>query len=162
MQADPSLVRDGNTVIAGSPTGAAPFTPNPPGGPAGFTTLITSLLNNAFGADVQNGVPQPASNTTGLGTDGTLSLPFAPPATLSAFATALTSEEAADSANTTSQLTTEQAVQSTLSGQLTSQSGVNLDQQMSLMIQLQNAYGANAKVMDVVQNMFTQLLGMVQ
>ena len=53
-------------------------------------------------------------------------------------------------------------MQSTLSGQLTSQTGVNLDQQMSLMIQLQNAYGANAKVMDAVQNMFTELLGMVQ
>jgi flagellar hook-associated protein 1 FlgK len=162
VQTDPSLVVDGNTTVAGSPTGAAAFTPNPPGGPAGFSTLITNVLDYALGADAQPGVPQPPANTAGLGADGTLTLPFAPPSTLSAFATALTSEEAADSASTSSQLGTEQAVQSTLAGQLTSQSGVNLDQQMSLMIQLQNAYGANAKVMDVVQNMFTQLLGMVQ
>jgi flagellar hook-associated protein 1 FlgK len=38
---------------------------------------------------------------------------------------------------------------------------VNIDQQMSLMIQLQNAYGANAKVMSAVQNMFGELLNAV-
>ena len=87
-----------------------------------------------------------------------LSAPFAAPATLGDFAAALTGAQAADSANVTSQLGTEQAVQTTLSGQLSSQSGVNIDQQMSLMIQLQNAYGANAKVMSAVQNMFATLL----
>jgi flagellar hook-associated protein 1 FlgK len=162
VQNNPSLVRDGTTSIGDSPTGPSPFTPNPPGGPAGFTTLITRVLNYALGADVQSGVPQPASNTTGLGPDGALTAPFAVPATLGDFATALTGAEAADSANTTSQLGTEQAVQTTLANQLSSQSGVNIDQQMSLMIQLQNAYGANAKVMSAVQNMFTQLLAAVQ
>jgi len=161
VQADPSLVRDGTTAIAGSPTGASPFTPNPPGGPAGFAALITRVLTYALGADAQNGVPQPAANTTGLGADGTLSAPFAAPATLSAFAAALTGAAAADSANVTSQLGTEQAVQTSLAAQLSSQSGVNLDQQMSLMIQLQNAYGANAKVISAVQSMFADLLAEV-
>ncbi len=161
VQADPSLVRDGTAAIAGSPTGASAFTPNPPGGPAGFSTLITRVLTYALGADAQSGVPQPAANTTGLGADGSLSAPFAAPATLGDFAAALTGAQAADSASVTSQLGTEQAVQTTLANQLTSQSGVNLDQQMSLMIQLQNAYGANAKVMDVVQNMYAQLLAAV-
>jgi flagellar hook-associated protein 1 FlgK len=36
----PSLVRDRTNTIAGSPTGASAFTPNPPGGPLGFNTLI--------------------------------------------------------------------------------------------------------------------------
>jgi flagellar hook-associated protein 1 FlgK len=162
VQTDPSLVVNGNVSVAGSPTGAAAFTPNPSTGPAGFTTLITNVLNYTFGADAQSGVPQPTVNTTGLGATGTLTEPYAAPDTLAGFATALTGAEANDSATTTGQLSTEQAVQTTLTNQLTSQSGVNLDQQMSLMIQLQNAYGANAKVMDVVQNMFTQLLGMVQ
>ncbi len=158
VQADPSLVRDGNVSVAGSPTGAGPFTPNPSGGPAGFATLISDVLNYTFGADAQAGVPQPAPNTAGLGAAGTLSAPFAAPQTLSSFAAALIGAEASDSANTTSQLGTEQAVQTTLANQLTSQSGVNLDQQMSLMIQLQNAYGANAKVISAVQTMFTELL----
>ena len=114
VQADPSLVRDGTDTIAGSATGAAAFTPNPPGGPAGFSTLINNVLTYTFGADVQDGVTQPASNTTGLGASGTLDAPYAPPATLGGIASALVASEAQDSANTTSQLTTEQAVQTTL------------------------------------------------
>jgi flagellar hook-associated protein 1 FlgK len=161
VQADPSLVVDGNTTVAGSPTGAGPFTPNPANGPAGFTTLITDVLNYTFGADAQPGVAQPPANTTGLGASGTLSAPFGVPQTLGDFAEAITGAEANDSANATSQLGTEQAMQTTLTNQLSSQSGVNLDQQMSLMIQLQNAYGANAKVMSAVQDMFTQLLNAV-
>jgi len=158
VQADPSLVTDGNVAVAGSPTGAGPFTPNPANGPSGFITLITNVLNYTFGSEAQPGVPQPPSNTTGLGASGTLNAPFAAPQTLGVFAAAITGAEANDSANATSQLGTEQAVQTSLTSQLSSQSGVNLDQQMSLMIQLQNAYGANAKVLSAVQNMFNELL----
>jgi flagellar hook-associated protein 1 len=158
---NPALVVDGNTPVAGSPTGSAAFTPNPANGPAGFTTLITNVLNYTFGADAQPGVPQPAANVAGLGATGTLTAPFAAPQTLAAFAEAITGAEANDSASTTAQLGTEQAVQTTLTNQLSSQSGVNIDQQMSLMIQLQNAYGANAKVMSAVQSMFNDLLNAV-
>jgi flagellar hook-associated protein 1 FlgK len=35
---------------------------------------------------------------------------------------------------------------------------VNMDTEMSLMITLQNAYGANAKIITAAQAMFTQLL----
>ena len=49
-------------------------------------------------------------------------------------------------------------MQTTLDGKLTAQSGVNMDTEMSNMIQLQNAYGANAKVIAAVQSMWTQLL----
>src|SRR6185312_12391731 len=38
VQANPALVRDGTTTIVGNPLGASAFTPNPPGGPAGFNT----------------------------------------------------------------------------------------------------------------------------
>ena len=160
--ADPSLVRDGTNTIAGSPTGAAAFTPNPPGGPAGFNTLINNILTYTFGADVQADVPQPASNTTGLGASGTLNAPYTAPATLGGIASALVASQAQDSANTTSQLDTEQAVQTTLSNSLSTGSGVNMDTEMSLMIQLQNTYGVNAKIIGAVQSMLTQLIGAVQ
>ena len=42
--------------------------------------------------------------------------------------------QAQDSASTTNQLSTEQAVQTTLSGNLSSQSGVDMDTEMSNMI----------------------------
>ncbi|HUB15985.1 MAG TPA: flagellar hook-associated protein FlgK [Acetobacteraceae bacterium] len=162
VQADPSLVRDGTDPIIGSPTGAASFTPNPPGGPAGFSTLIDNILTYTFGADVQAGVPQPASNTTGLGASGTLNASYSAPATLGGIASAMVAAQAQESANTTTQLTTEQAVQTTLNNTLSSGSGVNMDNEMSLMIQLQNAYGVNAKIIGAVQSMWTQLIGSVQ
>jgi flagellar hook-associated protein 1 FlgK len=162
VQADPSLVRDGTTAIAGSPTGASAFTPNPPGGPAGFTALINRILTYALGADAQADVPQPASNTAGLGPNGNLNAPYAAPPTLGALAATLVASQAQDSANVSSQLSTEQAVQTTLTNSLASGSGVNMDTEMSTMIQLQNAYGANAKVLTAVQSMWTQLLGSVQ
>ena len=160
--ASPALVRDGTGAIAGSATGASAFTPNPPGGPAGFATLITRVLDYALGSEAQAGVAQPASHTAGLGATGTLSLPYAAPAALGDIAGALVGAQAADSAATTSQLTTGQAVQTLLQGKLNTRSGVNMDTEMSQMIALQNAYGANAKVMAAVQAMFTQLLGAIQ
>lgn len=160
--ASPSLVRDGTQDVAGSPTGASAFTTNPAGGPAGFTALINRVLNYALGADAQSGVPQPASNTAGLGPDGTLSAPYAPPPTLADNATALVSAQAAVSAAATSQLSTEQAVQTTLNNNVTAVSGVNMDTEMSYMIALENAYGANARVIATVQALFTQLQQVVQ
>jgi flagellar hook-associated protein 1 FlgK len=159
VQADPSLVRDGTNA---STPPAASFTPNPVGGPAGFSTLIDNVLTYTLGADAQDGVPQPASNTTGLGATGTLNAPYAAPATLGDEATDLVASQAQDSANTTNQLTTEQAVQTTLNNTLSSSTGVDMDTEMSLMIQLQNDYGVNAKVIAAVQSMWTQLIGAVQ
>ena len=143
--ATPSLVRDGSHVVTGSPTGPSSFVPNPPGGPAGFDTMIKRVLNYALGAEVQNGVPQPPPN-----------------ATLIQVASSMLASQAQDSASTTSQLGIEQVVQATLTTKLSAQSGVNMDTEMSTMIQLQNAYGANAKVIAAVQAMWTQLLSTVQ
>jgi len=161
VQSDPSLVTDGTNAIAGSSTGASAFTPNPANGPAGFTTLITRVLDYTFGADVQSGVAQPASNTTGLGPAGNLNAPYQPQATLADTASALVGAESSDSNTATSQLDTAQTLQSTLQSTLTSDTGVNMDTEMSDMIALQNAYDANARVMSTVQAMFDQLLNSV-
>jgi flagellar hook-associated protein 1 len=156
VSADPSLVRDGTNAVAG-------FTPNPADGPAGFTGLITNVVNFTFGSQVQNGVAQPAMNTGGLGASGTLNAPFgATGDALSDFATSLVSSQSQQSARTTSSLTTEQALQTSLSAKVSAVSGVNMDTEVSQMLSLQNAYGANARVIAGVQAMFTQLLQAVQ
>jgi flagellar hook-associated protein 1 FlgK len=49
-------------------------------------------------------------------------------------------------------------VVSTLQAKFNSTSSVNLDSEMSNLIQLQNAYAANAHVMSVVQSMMNTLL----
>jgi flagellar hook-associated protein 1 len=161
VAADPSLVQDGTNAIAGSANGASAFTPNPSSGPAGFTTLITRILDYTFGADVQEGVAQPAVNTTGLGPLGNLSLPFAAPDTPTGFAAALVGQEAEDSSNASTALSTTQATQSALADQLSATSGVSIDQQMSQMVALQNSYGANARIIAAVQAMWADLLAAV-
>ena len=156
--ADPSLVRDGTSAIAG--TG---FTPNPSGGPAGFTTLIANVITYTFGARVQGGAAQPALNTNGLGASGNLAATFnAGGDALADFATSLVSSRAQKSASVANTLTTEQALQSSLNTRFTAVSGVNMDTEISHMLTLQNAYGANARIIAAVQSMFTQLLQAVQ
>jgi flagellar hook-associated protein 1 FlgK len=162
VTADPTLVRDGTTAIVGSATGASSFTPNPAGGPAGFTHLISRVLSYTFGSDVQSGVTQSALATTGLGATGTLAAPFAAPSTLSAYANDLVSSQSQASAATTADLTSEQALQTSLNAKISSISGVNMDSEMSQMIALQTAYGANARIIAAVQSMFNQLLQAVQ
>ncbi len=80
----PALLRDGTHAVAGDPAGPSAFTPNPPGGPAGFVTLIDRVLDFAFGAQAQAGVAWAPIATGGLGPDGTLSSPFGAPPTLAA------------------------------------------------------------------------------
>jgi flagellar hook-associated protein 1 FlgK len=153
-----ALVRDGTQAIAGSATGASAFTPNPVGGPAGFATLIGRVLDFTFGAQAQAGVTQPASATTGLGPAGNLAAPYSPPSSLAQIAVALTASQAQDSGAATARLDTEQAVQSSLATKLSAETSVNIDTEMSNMIQLQNAYGANAKMITAAQSMWSQLL----
>ena len=148
VQADPSLVRDGTAA--------------PPTGLAGYPGLIQNVLDFTFGDQQSPGVPQPPSHTTNLGASGTLNAPYTAPATLGGIATTIVSSQAQDSATTTTQLTAEQAVQTTLSSKLAAGSGVSMDAEMSHMIALQNAYGANARVIAAVQAMWGQLLNAVQ
>jgi flagellar hook-associated protein 1 len=49
-------------------------------------------------------------------------------------------------------------VLSTLQQKFNSQSGVNIDEEMAHLLSLQNAYGANARVMSTVKQMFDMLL----
>ena len=156
--ANPALVRDGTNAVAGSGTGASAFTPNPAGGPAGFTALISRVLDYAMGTEVQAGVPQPAAAQTGLGPSGALSSPYSGDASLGGLASAFAGAQAQDSAAVTGALTTAQGVQTSLQAKLSAGSGVSIDAEMSTMVTLQNAYGANAKIITAAQAMWADLL----
>jgi flagellar hook-associated protein 1 len=156
IAADPSLVRDGTSA-------AGAFTLNPPGGPAGFTQLIASVVNYTFGASIQGGAIQTPFNTSGLGASGNLAAPFSGAGiALSDFATRLVASQAQQSAATTSNLTTGQALQSSLNAKMSAVSSVNMDVEMSQMLSPQSAYSANARVIAAARSMFTQLLQAVQ
>ncbi|PPQ26204.1 flagellar hook-associated protein FlgK [Rhodopila globiformis] len=156
-----SLVRDGTSVDS---TGASTLNPNDL---AGFTGVISNVLDYTFGSDEASGATwsslnQYKFNTSGLGPGGTLSAPFSAPATLADYATDLVASQSQASATTTSDLTTQQALQTSLNTKISSVSGVNMDTEMSQMIALQNAYGVNARIIAAVQSMFNQLLQAVQ
>jgi flagellar hook-associated protein 1 FlgK len=162
VAASPSLVRDGTQAVAASPTGAAAFTPNPAGGPAGFDTLLNRILTYGLGAQAQAGVAQPAPQTSGLGPAGNLSIGFAVPGDLAGFAATLQGAQSQASADVSQSAASETAVQTALNTRMSATSGVSMDTEMAHMIQLQNLYTANARLIGAVQSMWTETLQLVQ
>ncbi|TLU70493.1 flagellar hook-associated protein FlgK [Lichenicoccus roseus] len=158
VKSTPSLVRDGQDSAV---TGAASFTANPATGPTGFSGLIDGILTSAFGTSGLAGTSQPASSTAGLGATGALSAPYSGTGNLSSLATTLTSSQAQTIGLATSQKSTATDMQTTLQAALTSSSSVSVDDEMSKIVALQNAYEANAKVVSSVQSMFSALLAAI-
>jgi flagellar hook-associated protein 1 FlgK len=149
--ATPSLVRDGTGTPSLNTLGTA-----------GFTTVISNVLTYAFGSEAQAGVPQPGFATSGLGPSGTLSTGYAPQSTLLDYANALTAGQAADAGNAATTANDAKAAKVSLQNTLTTATGVNMDTELGKMVALQEAYGANAKIMSAVQALFSDALGMVQ
>ncbi|HEX3939467.1 MAG TPA: flagellar hook-associated protein FlgK [Xanthobacteraceae bacterium] len=93
------------------------------------------------------------SPATGLGTAAS---PFS--GTLSQYMSAAVSQQS-QAANAASNLQQGQdTVLTALQQRFSDQSGVNIDTEMSNLIALQNAYGANARVMSTIQQMMSTLL----
>lgn len=162
VRADAALVRDGTHAVVGSPTGASAFTPNPLDGPAGFSALIDRILDFALGAEAQTGVAQPGMNVVGLGPGATLVAPFSGPATLGAMARDVVAAQATEAAAATARAELESSVRDRLAGRYADSTGVDIDAEMALMLQLQNAYSANARVISASQSMWDQLLNAVR
>lgn len=161
VAAHPSLVRDGTHAVVGSPTGASAFTPNPLGLP-GFTDMIQRVLNYSLTGEVQAGVAQAPGLTAGLGPAGNLAAPFGATLAIGDTANAITGAAAADSAAASSAAGDAQATAGALQGKLSASTGVNMDQELSTMVALENAYGANAKIISTVQTLYGDVLAMVQ
>jgi flagellar hook-associated protein 1 FlgK len=98
-----------------------------PNGAAGFTGLISAILT---------------STTTGAS------------GTLATAATNITANQAALSSTAQTASTAAASLTSALTNQASSTSGVSIDQQMGLLVTLQNAYAANAKVVTIAQQMW--------
>ena len=107
---------------------------------------------------MQAGVAQPAAASSGLGVSGTLSSPYSGSTDLTSLASALTGSQAETINDVSSDLTNETAVQSSLSSKVAGVSGVSVDDELSSIVALQNAYAANAKVVTAVQTLFNDLL----
>ena len=141
---------------------AVVVTPNPVGGPAGFTTLIDRILTNSFAASNSQGSNWGGFATTGLGPDGSLSSPFGMPQTIEQYGILVTATQASDSAAAGAAVETAKQLSDGLQARFTRQSRVDVDSEMASLIQLQNAYAANARVISTAQTMWDSLFGSVR
>ena len=162
VAADARLVRDGTHAVADDPAGPSGFLPNPPGGPAGFAGMVQRVLDHVLGGEVRPGVAHAASAQSGLGPAGTLATPYAPPVRLAGLATALVSSQTTARAETDARFTSAQSLQTALDDKLAAGTAVSVDQEMTVMVQLQSAYAANARVISAVQAMLDQTLQMLR
>ncbi len=106
-----------------------------PAGPAGATALIDALLTGPL--------------ATGAGT-------------LAGQAADLVSRHAAAASGAATQAQTETGIRDSLQTKLSATTAVTVDSEMAEMIRLQNSYGANARVISSVQQMWTQLLDSIR
>ncbi|MBU8540778.1 flagellar hook-associated protein FlgK [Falsiroseomonas tokyonensis] len=159
---DPALLRDGTHVVVGDPAGPSAFTPNPVGGPAGFETLLDRVLDFSFGAEQSAGVAQPGFATTGLGPDGTLSSPLSGLRTLADYGAALVAEQTGARAAATEAGSRASSLQELLDARMQERSGVDVDAEVAAMVQLQTAYGVNARVISTIQSMWDALFSAVR
>jgi len=93
------------------------------------------------------------SPTTGI---GTTQQPYS--GTLTDYMSAIASQQSQAANAATNLQQGQQTVLTALQQSFNTQSGVNIDTEMSNLIALQNAYGANARVMTTIQQLMTTLL----
>jgi flagellar hook-associated protein 1 FlgK len=135
-----------NTALSTDPTKLSVYSTSPVT-PTGDTTrsdyLYSQLTNTVFSYSPQTGL-------------GSASQPFT--GSVSNYLQQFLSVQANASTQATALQQGQSVVVSTLQAKFNSTSSVNLDSEMSNLIQLQNAYAANAHVMSVVQSMMNTLL----
>jgi len=89
-------------------------------------------------------------------------LDFAPSApfsgTLSSYMQQMLSQQGEDASNAASLNQGQQVVVNSLQQKFPSESGVNIDEEMANLLQLQTAYGANARVLSTIKDMINMLL----
>jgi flagellar hook-associated protein 1 FlgK len=124
--------------------------------------LIDRILEYSFGDKKSNGVSWGGFATTGLGPDGSLSSPFGAPRAIEEFAALLTSFQTADSTAAGAAVASAKTLSDGLEARFTRQSRVDVDSEMASLVQLQNAYAANARVMSTAQTMWDTLFGSVR
>ena len=137
-----------NPALVASPTSLVAYAANTT---SGDPTRPDFLVNQMTAASL------PFSPTTGIGTQST---PFT--GTLTDYMSQIVSQQSQAANAATNLQQGQDTVLSALQQRFNDSSGVNIDTEMSNLIALQNAYGANARVMTTIQQMMATLLKVVQ
>ncbi len=136
-----------NSALVASPSSLVAYAANTT---AGDTTRPNFILNQLTNASLTY------SPATGIGTQ---QAPYS--GTLSNYMSQVASQQSQNATAATSLKQGQDTVVTALQQRVNNQSGVNIDTEMSNLIALQNAYGANARVMSTVQSMITTLMQVI-
>jgi flagellar hook-associated protein 1 FlgK len=133
-----------NSALVASPSSLVVYAS---GTASGDPTRPNFILNQATNVSLTY------SPTTGV---GTAAAPYS--ATLPDYMSQIVSQQSQAANAATNLQQGQDTVVSALQQRFNDQSGVNIDTEMSNLIALQNAYGANARVMTTIQQMMSTLL----
>jgi flagellar hook-associated protein 1 len=137
-----------NAAVAAAPASLVAYAANTA---AGDPTRPNFLLSQLTGAKLSY------APTTGI---GSAQQPFS--GTLADYLSAMMSQQSQAANAATNLQQGQDTVVSALQQRFNSTSGVSIDTELSNLIALQNAYGANARVMSTIQQMMSMLLQTVQ
>jgi flagellar hook-associated protein 1 len=136
IEVNPALVASPSSLVAYSSTTAA-------GDPTRPNFILSQLTQASLTYSPDTGI-------------GTAQSPYS--GTLSDYMSQIVSQQSQAANAATNLQQSQQTVLSSLQQSFNGQSGVNVDTQMSDLIALQNAYGANARVMTTIQELMSTLL----
>ncbi len=137
-----------NSAVVASPSSLVTYAPGTASGDPTRPDFIVNQLTNAS---------LNYSPTTGIGSSAE---PYS--GTLSNYMSQIVSQQSQAANAATNLQQGQDTVVSALQQRFNDESGVNIDTEMSNLIALQNAYGANARVMTTIQQMMSTLLQVVQ
>lgn len=133
-----------NPALSGNTSALVASSATDPSASGGRAQAIFTALTSA---------QQTFSSSSGI---GGVSAPYR--ASVVGFAQDVIASQGAASANAAAMDDTQQTALSTAQGRFSAGAGVNIDQEMSNLIALQTAYGANARVLTAARDMLNQLL----
>jgi flagellar hook-associated protein 1 len=136
-----------NNALVSSPGSLVAYAANTSAGDGTRPNFILNQMTNAL---------LTYSPSTGVGTQ---QAPYS--GTLSNYLSQIASQQAQAATAATNLQQGQATVVSALQQRFNNQSGVNIDTEMSNLIQLQNAYSANARVMSTVQSMISTLMQVI-
>ncbi|MGO8952855.1 MAG: flagellar hook-associated protein FlgK [Rhodomicrobium sp.] len=137
---NPALLRDGGI----SSNGAAPYVYNPVPGQTGYTARLNQLISN---------LSQPLAFDPSAGAGSQ--------ASVTDYASSSASWLGAQVSQASTAASYSAAVQNTASTALSNATGVNLDNELSNMLALEQSYQASAKLMNTVNTLYSSLFAAV-
>lgn len=150
VSADASTVRDGTDAAM------------PADGTASYTDGIDRVLDYAFGSRQASGSAQAAFLTTGLGPSGKQVSSLSGAGTAEDYAARLVARHTGARAAASADAESATTMLTGLQQRHDDASGVDIDTETVVMVSLQSAYAANARMLSAVQSMYDDLFAAVQ